>query len=438
MKIAVVGAGISGLSCAWRLARTHDVTLYEAGSYFGGHTHTVEATVDGVTHPVDTGFLVFNHRTYPELTRLFETLDVEVAPSEMTFSVSVGKPRERALEWAGTNINSVFAQRSNLARPAFLRMLYDIVRFNRLATQMALAGEARAGAESLGDFLAREHFSDAFRLWYLLPMAAAIWSCPTATMMAFPVSTFVRFCHNHGLLQVTDRPQWYTIKGGARNYVAQMLKALRDTRLNAPVLAIHRGGSANGAVTVVTRSAREHFDHVVLATHSDDTLKMLADASSLEARLLGAIRYQKNHAVLHTDATLLPRRRRAWAAWNYQCLPAAKAGTEDVCVHYLLNLLQPTPFKRALMVSLNTIVPPRDECVLEEFEYSHPVFDAAAIAAQESLAALQGERSTWFAGAWTGYGFHEDGLRSGLAVANAIDALVPMARQGLAPRARAA
>ena len=428
MKIAVVGAGISGLSCAWRLASQHDVTLYEAGRYFGGHTHTVDATVDGVTHPVDTGFLVFNHRTYPEFTRLLDQLEVETAASEMTFSVSVGTPRGSALEWAGTDINSVFAQRRNLARPAFLRMLLDIVRFNRLATRLAVSGNTVKLEESLGTFLNRENFSESFRHWYLLPMAAAIWSCPTATMMAFPMATFVRFCHNHGLLQVTDRPQWYTIKNGAKNYVEKLLAALDDVRLNEPVLAIRRGSAETAGVTVTTKAGSEAFDQVVLAAHSDENLAMLSDPSPEEIRHLGAIRYQKNHAVLHTDATLLPKAVSAWAAWNYQCLPRRDAGCDDVCVHYLLNLLQPTPFKRALIVSLNSIAAPRDETVLQEFEYSHPVFDQAAIGAQGAIAALQGTRSTWYAGAWTGFGFHEDGLRSGLTVAAAIDDLAPSAR----------
>jgi predicted NAD/FAD-binding protein len=247
-------------------------------------------------------------------------------------------------------------------------------------------------------------------------------------MMAFPMATFVRFCHNHGLLQVTDRPQWYTIKNGAKNYVEKLLAALDDVRLNEPVLAIRRGSAETAGVTVTTKAGSEAFDQVVLAAHSDENLAMLSDPSPEEIQHLGAIKYQKNHAVLHTDATLLPKAVSAWAAWNYQCLPRRDAGCDDVCVHYLLNLLQPTPFKRALIVSLNSIAAPRDETVLQEFEYSHPVFDQAAIGAQGAIAALQGTRSTWYAGAWTGFGFHEDGLRSGLTVAAAIDDLAPSAR----------
>ncbi len=423
MRIAVVGAGISGLSCAWRLAATHQVTLFEAGDYFGGHTHTVDVTVDGVTHPVDTGFLVFNHKTYPELTRLFEGLGVATVASEMTFSVKAARGRG-ALEWAGTDLDAVFAQRQNLANPRFLRMLIDIVRFNRLATRLATAPSARA--ESLDQFLRRHHFSRAFRHWYLLPMAAAIWSCPTKTMLAFPVGTFANFCHNHGLLQVTDRPQWYTVKNGAREYVRKLLHALDDTRLGAAVTGIRRlAGQGAQKIEVSTSRSTELFDHVVLATHSDQALAMLQDASSEERRLLEAVRYQPNHAVLHTDASVLPKHQKAWAAWNYQAVAKAPHPNEDeisrdVCVHYLINKLQPVPFNRPVIVTLNPVSPIRAANVLERFEYSHPVFDQAAIDAQERLPALQGIRNTWFCGAWTGYGFHEDGLRSGLNVANLI------------------
>ncbi len=427
MKIAVVGAGISGLSCAWRLAAAHDVTLYEAGDYFGGHTHTVDATVDGITHPVDTGFLVFNHRTYPELTRLLDSLGVATVASEMTFSVRAGA-RHSGLEWAGTDLNSVFAQRKNLASPRFLRMLIDIVRFNRMATRLASRPAAPENRLALGKFLKARHFSSAFMDWYLLPMAAAIWSCPKQTMLAFPVGTFARFCHNHGLLQVTDRPQWYTVKNGAREYVVRLLHALRDTRLLEPVSSIRRVRGASGAYQVEVTSAKgvATFDHVVLASHSDQSLAVLSDASALEQQILSAVRYQPNRAVLHTDETLLPGNTAAWAAWNYQCEShAPNDGTEprtDVCVHYLINKLQPVPWTRSVIVSLNPVSEPDPAHVLQRFEYSHPVFDAGAIDAQQRLVEIQGERNTWFCGAWTGYGFHEDGLRSGLEVATALDA----------------
>jgi uncharacterized protein len=295
-------------------------------------------------------------------------------------------------------------------------MLRDIVRFNRQTTLLARNGKLDAGALSLGAFLDRHRYSMEFRDWYLLPMAGCIWSCPPRQMLEFPVSTFVRFCDNHGLLQVSDRPQWRTVVGGARHYVDKLLAGIPRKHLNTPVVSIarHRGGN----VQIATRDGVETFDHVVLASHSDQSLRLLQDASAAERKLLGAVQYQPNRAVLHTDISCLPERRKAWAAWNYQ---SSNAGEEaQVCVHYLLNYLQPLPFVTPVIVSLNPIDEPHPSTVLDSFDYAHPVFDAAAIAAQQRLSEIQGQRNTWFAGAWTGYGFHEDGLKSGLAVAQAI------------------
>jgi len=428
VNIAVIGAGISGLACAWRLAGRHRVTLYEANDYLGGHTNTVEAEVDGVRYPVDTGFLVFNHRTYPGLTGLFEQLGVATAASEMSFSARIALPRGGELEWAGTDLAAVFAQPRNLARPRFLGMLSDIVRFNRLATAAAASG---AGAdETLGAFLVRHRFSAALRDWYLLPMAAAIWSCPTHQMLDFPLSTFVRFCANHGLLQVVDRPQWRTVVRGGQQYVRRMLADIGahhgNVRRGEPVLGVRREGNG-GLVAVRTAQGTSLYDQVVLACHSDQARAMLADTAPEEDAVLGAVRYQRNRAVLHTDATVLPRARRAWAAWNYQSAPDRSAGADphnrSVCVHYLINRLQPVPFTRPVMVSLNPFDAIAPAQVLAEFDYAHPVFDRAAIAAQTRLATIQGVRNTWFCGAWTGYGFHEDGLQSGLAVAQQLEAV---------------
>ena len=428
MKIAVVGAGISGLSCAYRLAQAgQDVTLFEAGAYFGGHSNTVDITLDGVTHGVDTGFLVFNHATYPQLVKLFAHLEVEAVDSEMSFSVKMplgAEPGARVLEWAGANLDTVFAQRRNLLSPQFLGMLRDILRFNRQAGALALAGGAPDIA--LGDFLDANGYGERFRHWYLLPMAACIWSCPADQMLAFPLATFVRFCHNHGLLQVSDRPQWRSVKGGARVYVDKLLAGIPKRRLACPVLSVRRQGGpgASGArmVALETAGGVEHFDHVVMACHSDQALALLTDARDEERAVLSAIRYQANHAVLHTDTSCLPASRKAWSAWNYQAGAAGgAAGTAPrVCVHYLLNLLQALPLSRPVLVSLNPIDPPDPACVLGRFDYAHPVFDAAAVAAQTRLAGFQGVQHTWFAGAWTGYGFHEDGLKSGLAVAMAL------------------
>jgi len=418
-RIAVIGSGIAGLSVAHGLAGQAQVTLYEAGDYFGGHTHTVDVTLDGFTHGVDTGFLVLNERTYPNLLRLFAQLGVEVAKSDMSFSVQVpGAGRTRDLEWSGCDLNTVFAQRGNLLRPRFWRMLFDLLRFNRLATTLAQAGLDAELDQPIGDFLKQQRFSDEFRDWYLLPMLGCIWSCPVDQMLRFPVATMIRFCHNHGLLQVTDRPQWYTVRGGARTYVNEMLKAIPDARLNTPVRSVRRPQAfdANPAVWVSTDTGTERFDEVVMACHSDQSLALLADASAAESSVLGAIRYQRNRTVLHTDTSVLPQRQRAWAAWNYERAAQGSREQAAVCLHYLLNRLQPLPFSTPVIVSLNPVSEPRAETIHAEFDYAHPVFDMAAIAAQRRVPELQGQRHTWFCGAWTRYGFHEDGLMSGLAV----------------------
>ena len=419
MKIAVIGAGISGLSSAYRLVQAGaDVTLFEAGNYFGGHSNTVDVEVDGFRFGVDTGFLVFNQRTYPKLIALFDELGVDSVGSDMSFSVKLPLAG-RTLEWAGSNLDTVFAQRRNLLSLPFLGMVRDILRFNKEATALA-TGDGPMPAQSLGDFLDDRGYSEAFRNWYLLPMAACIWSCPAGQMLAFPAATFIRFCHNHGLLQVSDRPQWRTVRGGSRVYVDKMLAAIPSRRLVMPVRSVTRaaGGGAR-SVRVETAAGAEQFDQVVLACHSDQALALLGDARDDERAVLGAIGYQPNRAVLHTDASCLPVNRRAWSAWNYQSTASA---TPEVCVHYLINKLQPLPCSTPVIVSLNPIDQPDPRMVLGEFDYAHPVFDAAAVGAQGRLQALQGVQGTWFAGAWTGYGFHEDGLTSGLAVAAALSA----------------
>ena len=423
MKIAVIGSGIAGLSCAYRLAQARqDVTLFEAGSYFGGHSNTVDVALDGATFGVDTGFLVFNERTYPNLVGLFDELGVETAPSEMSFSVKLARAGASSLEWAGASLDTVFAQRANLLDPRFLRMLADILRFNRQASALVNADAGITGI-ALGDWLDAQGYSIQFRHWYLLPMAACIWSCPAEQMLAFPLASFVRFCHNHGLLQVRDRPQWRTVKGGSRNYVDKMLAAIPSRRLLTPVRSVLRGSGAARPVRIDSAAGVEHFDQVVLACHSDQALTLLGDASADERSALAAIRYQANCAVLHTDTSCLPARRKAWSAWNYQSNAVTSSVTPDVCVHYLLNMLQPLPCSTPLIVSLNPIDAPDPASVLAQFDYAHPVFDQGAIAAQARIERHQGVQNTWFAGAWTGYGFHEDGLKSGLAVAASLNAM---------------
>jgi predicted NAD/FAD-binding protein len=416
-RVAVVGSGIAGLGVAFDLAHEAQVTLFEAGCYFGGHSNTVDVTLEGITHGVDTGFLVFNHRTYPNLLRLFAELRVDTAASDMSFSVQV--PQE-GLEWSGSNLSTVFAQRRNLLRPRFLGMLREILRFNRRATQLAEHGQEAELAEPIGDFLRREGFGPTFRDWYLLPMIGCIWSCPTDQMLQFPVATMIRFCHNHGLIQVTNRPQWYTVRGGSRQYVARMLKRVPDARLNTPVRQVRRLPPGDGAAGVMlsTDHGTERFDEVVLACHSDQSLALLSDAGDDERGVLGAIRYHANRAVLHTDVSVLPRRRLAWAAWNYERAATEQREQSAVCLHYWINRLQPLPWQTPVVVSLNP-TPGRQPAraqVLAELDYSHPVFDLAATQAQQRLPALQGRSHVWFCGAWTRYGFHEDGLMSALAV----------------------
>ncbi len=397
-RIAVIGSGIAGLSAAWRLADAHaghQVTLFEAGSHFGGHANTVDLALEGVAHGVDTGFLVYNQRTYPLLTALFAELGVASAPSEMSLSVQCLDAQGRSgLEWSGTSLNAVFAQRRNLLRPRFWGMLGEILRFNRLTTELARAQVEDALQSPIADFLHSHGFGKAFREDYLLPMIGSIWSCPTEQMLQFPIATLVRFCHNHGLLQVTNRPQWYTVRGGSREYVRRMVARLQcqgvhQARLHSPVLSVRR---LDQGVLVQTAQGSEAFDAVVMACHSDQALALLgADATPLES-----------------------------AVWNYERAAGADAHQARVCLHYLLNRLQPLPWQQPVIVSLNPSRAIDESRIHQRIEYSHPVFDLAAIQAQGTIAALQGERRTWFCGAWTGYGFHEDGLRSGLEAAQGV------------------
>jgi uncharacterized protein len=410
--VAVVGSGISGLAVAHGLANEAQVTLFESERWFGGHAHTVDITLEGIAHGVDTGFLVFNERTYPQLIGLFAQLGVDTAPSEMSFSV---QSPATGWEWCGSDLNGVFAQRGNLISPRFWSMLADIVRFNRLTTALA-QGPAELD-EPIGGFLDRHRFGTAFRDGYLLPMIGCIWSCPTDQMLRFPVGTMIRFCHNHGLIQLTNRPQWHTVRGGSKHYVDKMLAPIADLRLATPVRAVRRLPPSGGAgVMVHTDSGEERFDDVVLATHTDQSLALLADASADENRVLGAIRYQSNCVLLHTDSSVLPRRGRAWAAWNYERAGDRSREEAAVCLHYLINRLQPLPWKTPVIVSMNPLRPVREERVLGRWTYTHPVFDQAAVQAQSELVRIQGRAHVWFCGAWTRYGFHEDGLLSGLAV----------------------
>ena len=418
-RVAIVGSGIAGLSAAHHLQGHAHISLFEAGRYFGGHSHTVDITLPGqhgdITHGVDTGFLVYNERTYPGLIDLFEQLNVQTAHSDMSFSVqTTWQPGGQKLEWNGSNLNSVFAQRSNLLRPRFWGLLKDIVRFNTLATNLAQAHNDGALMQPLQAFLDTHGFGDTFRDGYLLPMLGCIWSCPTSQMLQFPAATMVRFCDNHGLLQVNNRPQWFTVQGGAKHYVQAITARIENKYLNTPVQSIERDHS--GVVLHTARGA-ERFDHVVIAAHADQSLQMLAQPTAEERDVLSHIGFQNNRAVLHTDQSVMPQKRLAWAAWNYERAANQAQESTRVCLHYLLNKLQPLPFEQAVVVSLNPVSAIRDDLVLGSYDYAHPVFDMPAIDAQAKMPLLQGQQHTWYAGAWMGYGFHEDGLKAGMSVA---------------------
>ncbi len=438
-KVAIIGAGISGLGCAYALRQHPDleITIFEGGNHIGGHSNTVDLTLettDGkVTHGVDTGFLVFNRKTYPRLVRLFEEIQVPIAPSEMSFSVSIDAGEKtgssKKIEWAGNDLNSFFGQRSNIFSPSFWRMAYDILRFNRLATRLAEEQitsklEYSQPDERIKDFLDRNRFSTSFRENYFLPMIGAIWSCSVEQMLEFPIQTMVRFCHNHGLLQIQNRPQWLTVKGGSREYVRLLVANLEKHQVQfvrEPVSRVNASKAEKSPVEVITASGSHHFDEVVMACHSDQTLDLVHGIGQDARNILASVPYQKNRAILHTDVNFLPTTERCWAAWNYTAKSGATpTAQQHVSVNYLINRLQPLPeaFKNTqIIVSLNPLTDPSPDLIHEEIHYSHPVFDMRAVQAQKELPLIQGNSSIWYCGAWTGFGFHEDGLRSGELVA---------------------
>lgn len=412
MKIAVIGTGISGMVAARELARQHEVDVFEAAGYAGGHTNTVEIVEGERMLAIDTGFIVFNERTYPNFCRLLTELGVERRTSDMSFSV---RNEESGLEYNGTDLNGLFAQRRNLLRPAFWRMVRDILRFYREAADVL---ETPDDGLLLGDYLRERGYSSAFVEDHLIPMGSAVWSSTAEGMRKFPLRFLVQFFKNHGFLQVDDRPDWLTVVGGSRSYVAPLIAPFRDRlRLNTPIRAVRREAQA---VAVTTAGGDElRYDRVVLATHSDTSLRMLKDASRLEREVLSAFEYQPNEAVLHTDRAVMPKLRRAWASWNYHVLsPPGELPT----VTYWMNLLQGLDCERDYFVSLN-----RDDIdpahVLRRISYSHPVFTAATVAAQRRHAEVDGSNRVHFCGAYWGYGFHEDGVKSGLVVAERVAAL---------------
>jgi predicted NAD/FAD-binding protein len=401
LRVAVVGSGVSALSCAWLLSQRHEVVLYEKADRLGGHTNTVTVAGEGDAVDVDTGFIVFNDVTYPNLTALFQHLGVASRATDMSFAVSV---EEGGFEYSAPGL---FAQRRNLLRPRLWSMLAEIMRFYRKAP--ADLARLRDHDLTLGDYLSRNGYSAAFRDDHLLPMAAAVWSSPAGTLLDYPAASFIRFCDNHGLLRLTGRPVWRTVEGGSRTYVEALLRASDiEVRLGAGVTSIRR---RTGAVEIRDATGGvDLFDHVVVGSHADQALAMLHEPTADEAEVLGAFRYSRNLAVLHTDAGLMPRRRRAWSSWNYI---GAEGG---LCVTYWMNKLQGLP-GADLFVTLNPPRPPAPDTLLRSELYEHPIFDPAAIRAQKRLWSLQGQGGVWFCGAHFGAGFHEDGLQSGLAVA---------------------
>lgn len=421
MKIAVVGAGVAGLGAAWALSLAHRVTVFEAARYAGGHANTQTISVDGRCLAVDTGFIVFNEHNYPQLTRLFDHIGVESEASDMSFSVSLDSGR---LEYEGS-LAGLLVQPQNLLRPSFLLMLRDLLRFYRTAP--AILDDPATEGMSLGELLTRGGYSRAFAEQHILPMGAAIWSSTLDGMRDFPARSFVRFFVNHRLFDLSERPSWRTVTGGSREYVRRLTASFANRlRLKAPVTALRR--TQSGVVLSSAYGGEEAFDHVILATHADQALKILGpDASAQERQVLGAFRYQENRAVLHGDTALMPKRRGAWASWNYLAEGEEHDGGRRVGVSYWMNRLQNLPVASPVVVTLNPPREPAPDKVYGEYVYDHPQFDATALQAQAQLPFIQGERRTWFCGSYCGNGFHEDGLQAGLAVARALGATWPWA-----------
>ena len=424
MHVAVIGTGIAGGAAAWTLSKRYAVTVYDREPRPGGHSHTVTIDYDGTPIAVDVGFIVYNELNYPHLTALFDHLGVETVPSCMSFAVTADGGK---FEWKGGGDNwietakGLFAQPQNLLSKSYIWMLRDIVTFNQQSVADHKAGKL-AGL-TLGDYFRQNHFSPRLLTDYLAPMGAAIWSAPAAEMLNFPAENFVAFFSNHRLLQY-DRPVWRTVKGGSRSYVEKLTAAFSDrVRLGCAVTSVER--TPHGVVVHDSHGRSDHYDHVVISAHSDQALAMLEDADPRERDILGAIGYASNTVYLHRDERLMPRRKRAWASWNFLRWQRRDTMANDVAVTYWMNNLQGIDADKPLFVSLNPPFAPAEELTFGKFTCEHPQFNPGAFAAQKLLAEIQGRRRIWYCGAWTGYGFHEDGLRSGLEVAEALGAYAP-------------
>jgi predicted NAD/FAD-binding protein len=415
MRIAIVGSGIAGLSAARYLSRRHDVTVFEQDDRVGGHTNTINVPTPGGVVPVDTGWIVYNGVNYPNLTGLFGELDVATRETQMSFSVSLG---DGAYEWKGSdNLLTVFAQPSNLFKPSHIRLLLDILRLNKLCNAKLKSGALPAG--SLGDFLKAEKFSVELQSRYLLPMAGMIWSCSPQKATEYPAADFMRFFDSHGLFTTMDQPQWKTVIGGSHTYVKKILAEFKgELRLKATVNSLHR--EQDGVIVATSDRGEEHFDRVVCATHSDQALGLLSDASDQEREVLGGIPYNRSRCILHTDESFLPRRKNAWASWNY-LHPRDEIHDQRISGSYWMNLLQGIPGRVNYIVTLNPQREvPRDKIIYETL-YDHPHYGASSVSTHERLGEIQGHTGLWWAGAWCGYGFHEDGLKAGLRAAQGID-----------------
>ncbi len=411
MKIAIIGTGISGLTCAYLLNRRHDITVFEAGDTIGGHTATVDITMaDGEQRAIDTGFIVYNEWTYPNFIKLLTQLGISGQKTEMSFSVH---DERSGLEYGGNNLNALFAQRRNVFRPSFLKMVRDILRFNKTSIAELDAGALPADM-TLGEYLNKNHYSKNFIAHYLVPMGAAIWSASTKVMLEFPLLFFVRFLKNHGLLSISERPQWFVIPGGSREYLAPLTKDFSDRiHTSTPVTGITRH---NEGVTLTTARGTEYFDAVIIASHSDQALAILQDASTAERDILSAIPYQSNDVVLHTDTRLLPKQKRAWSSWNYHLTADEQS---HAVLTYNMNILQGLQSKHTFCVTLNHTAAIDSEKILRQFSYSHPVFTVDGIGAQQRWHEINGVNHTWFCGAYWRNGFHEDGVASALRVCEA-------------------